>query len=187
MTLPAFTLSEAEAAIRSMLDRIDRAKVDRVDGIVLNGRAQTLRRTLGWTRVAPEELLRPQLERSRPRRRDRRLRTHPCSIREEEGRLMSKIADILDKAADLIEPEGVWSWFDLGGTGDLCAYLAIGEAVGDNDRERLLYCAAAAFAKQIGVTGREGIWEWNDAPERTQAEVVSALREAAAKARSEHA
>lgn len=48
--LPAYTLAEAEAAIRSMLDRIDRAEVDHVDSFRLAGFAGILGQMLAWAR-----------------------------------------------------------------------------------------------------------------------------------------
>lgn len=83
------------------------------------------------------------------------------------------IADILEKAADKLNEPGVW--------GDsLCADLAIVE---QGSGTRLLRKAEKFFAKHIGGKSMVDIWNWNDAPGRTQAEVVAKLREAAAKAR----
>lgn len=111
-----------------------------------------------------------------------------------------KIADVLDKAADLIEPKGRWAQgaYIRDGMGHLliraepnacfCVLGALAEASGirpykpwdghDADRAR------EPLAETIGITVHE-IPEWNDAPERTQAEVVAKLREAAAKAREQ--
>jgi hypothetical protein len=86
------------------------------------------------------------------------------------------VADVLDRAADRLEPEGAW--------GDHCASTAI-DSVSQGDW-RLGSQANNFFARYIGSgSDRFGVWSWNDAPERTQSEVVSALREAAAKARAE--
>lgn len=109
------------------------------------------------------------------------------------------VADILDKAADLIEPEGAWtqgasarnaSGFDIDGLDRFYS--------GDVDDTPVCWCTAGAiyeatsrwffddpaygfFSKYIG----DAVPSWNDAPERTQAEVVSKLREAAALAREQ--
>lgn len=102
------------------------------------------------------------------------------------------VADILDKAADLIEPEGAWTqgWF---------ARNAGGSDTGTNDEDAVCWCAFGAveracqskWSKLSTATNLLGglvggmISDWNDAPERTQAEVVSKLREAAALAREQ--
>lgn len=100
------------------------------------------------------------------------------------------VADVLDRAADLIEPEGAW-------TQGAPARTAGGRGTDSGDREAVCFCA-------IGAINRAGYWDWpltsacwkavedttvglakwNDAPERTQAEVVAALRAAAEKART---
>jgi hypothetical protein len=97
------------------------------------------------------------------------------------------IADILDKAADLIEPEGAWTqesfeddlqrrcWCIVGAIG--VAAFGRGcweEAEALVDRNQHLFGAYA-----------EALEEWNDAPERTQPEVVAKLRETATKAREQ--
>lgn len=101
------------------------------------------------------------------------------------------IADVLDAAANLIEPEGAWCqrqfalnakgqstglsefrgpavcWCPLGATSKVC----------DNDG---LVAKVDAFL--CGFIGTD-IDTWNDAPERTQSEVVETLRKAAQSAR----
>lgn len=92
------------------------------------------------------------------------------------------VADVLDRAADEIEARG-WhqgDWIE-DDTGCVCA-------------EGALYFAGASaklVAVSISPTGKlfrdhigESIVDWNDAPERTQAEVVAALRSAATAARA---
>lgn len=107
------------------------------------------------------------------------------------------IARVLDKAADLIEPEGAWTQRGY-------AKTLSGEECDTTDPEAVCFCMNGAIAAELGLSGgkaesfmkhnhlniydrlRGGEWSpirWNDAPERTQAEVVAALREAAAKAR----
>lgn len=107
------------------------------------------------------------------------------------------VAEVLEAAAKLIEPEGAWtqgadsrnrSGVDLNEADpdfdDLtpvcwCAAAAIQEAAG---HQMLIFSGASAVLSQ--VTGVEFTPEWNDAPERTQAEVVAKLREASASARA---
>lgn len=91
------------------------------------------------------------------------------------------VSEILNKAADLIEPQGAWvqgKWSTDGGK-CLCAEGAIAIAA-----ELSFFTAVEgspagrALAEFIG----DPIPVWNDAPDRTQAEVVAALRAAARKA-----
>lgn len=98
---------------------------------------------------------------------------------------MSKtVAEILDAAAALIEPEGMWGQGVSGGCrGQHCADTAIYRVandltLGERDDVRRF------FAKLIGGDTHWDTFRWNDAPERTQAEVVAKLREAAELARS---
>lgn len=89
---------------------------------------------------------------------------------------MSEVADILNRAADLIEPEGAWCQGSgtkvTGGQVALCALIAISRASGSGPS---MWTACGSFAEFCGGP----ISEWQDAPERTQAEVVAALRAAA--------
>jgi hypothetical protein len=101
------------------------------------------------------------------------------------------IADVLERAADLIEPEGAWTQHEwaLGANGEedpigpavcWCAWGAIYEASG---RDWTPVANQAVQAVQAHLDAE--IQQWNDAPGRTQAEVVASLREAAAKARQQ--
>lgn len=102
------------------------------------------------------------------------------------------IADVLDAAADLIEPEGAWTTETVASTAD-------GNSVLSDNPQAVCFCAMGAifrcggdpvgadkfFGGTICPGGGWGhIGPWNDAPERTQAEVVAKLREAAALARA---
>lgn len=97
-------------------------------------------------------------------------------------------ADILDQAADLIEPEGAWTqgWFARDRHGhkvptwspDAVCWCAIGAIL---RAANLPSVAGAARSHIFSLVGP--IPDFNDAPERTQAEVVAKLREAAALAR----
>lgn len=103
------------------------------------------------------------------------------------------IADILDAAATLIEPEGAWVQHDYalnsdGGIAEAasdavcyCVLGAISVAMGAGPTDEAGYEEQRFFRSITGST----IPEWNDAPERTQAEVVPKLREAAALAREQ--
>jgi hypothetical protein len=98
------------------------------------------------------------------------------------------VAEILNKAADLIEPEGRW-------TQDGYAKDVIGRDIYPDDPSAVCFCALGAIARAGGfdpdikpdhpavttLHAAVGEWVpvWNDQPERTQAEVVAALREAA--------
>ena len=96
------------------------------------------------------------------------------------------VADVLNAAADLIEPEGAW-------TRGVLARNASGNLVMPCNPEAICWCALGAirvaghfvqaatrsvcfFRRHIGV---ESIEDWNDATGRTQVEVVAALRAAA--------
>lgn len=108
---------------------------------------------------------------------------------------VENVADVLDAAADLLEKPGAWIKGDL-------ALDASGEAVDPSDSNASCWCvmgatervsdaswarrARNAFRAVIGGWNKS-IPEWNDAPGRTQAEVVAKLREAAALARQEQA
>lgn len=94
-------------------------------------------------------------------------------------------ADILEKAADLIEPPGKWGQGCLGGKrGEHCADTAIFKIARQLRSERRAE-VRIFFAKFVGGHNSFDTYRWNDAPERTQAEVVAKLREAAALAREQ--
>jgi hypothetical protein len=92
-------------------------------------------------------------------------------------------SEALAKAADLIEPEGAWRQGPSLRDGAQCAVNALAAAT----RQGQSWGAMIDFAYQaIGLdAGSMALSEWNDAPGRTQAEVVAALRQAAELARSE--
>jgi len=104
-----------------------------------------------------------------------------------------RVSDVLDRAADLLTPEGAWTQelfardicggplsagFDEGAV-CWCAIGAIEKVTGEEFLEELPVLAA----QQLESVLLTAIPPWNDAPERTQAEVVAKLREAAALAR----
>lgn len=104
------------------------------------------------------------------------------------------VADVLERAADLIEPEGAWTqgayakYADgretIVGRGEgLVCWCLIGALDAATDDVRHLW--KDAFQATQAVVGRP-LASWNDKPDRTQGEVVSKLREAATLARSHH-
>jgi hypothetical protein len=103
---------------------------------------------------------------------------------------MKTVAQTLREAADLIEPEGKWTQeafardvagnkLTFGISEDAACWCLLGAV------ERASNSAFAAFRitkfvrRAIGGDENDPDY-WNDAPERTQAEVVAKLREAAA-------
>jgi hypothetical protein len=120
----------------------------------------------------------------------------PCStVSAVPASVPNAIADKLDEARALIEEHG---WTQGGYLRDGC-YCALGAiaAVGDPDFDESAdpprfdeNPIADAFRQYLGVGGFTGLWEnsvvaWNDAAERTQAEVIEAFRKAAELARAE--
>lgn len=110
------------------------------------------------------------------------------------------VPEVLNAAADLLERPGAWTQGDY-------ARDDMGLGIGDyteEEREKggfepVCFCTIGAINHARGrdpdtalwgdlrrpiwdVLGETNIADWNDAPGRTQAEVVAALREAAAKA-----
>jgi hypothetical protein len=90
------------------------------------------------------------------------------------------VAEVLDAAADLIEPEGAWTQGEWGSDGCWCLDGALMAAKGSCQT----WPELEAVRNAIGPECETAIG-WNDAPERTQAEVVAKLREAAAKAKEQ--
>jgi hypothetical protein len=99
----------------------------------------------------------------------------------------ARTADILDLAADLIEPPGAW-------TQGAFARAADGASVVSTDPLAVCWCASGAISKVTGSISSEAVFvvrealrkhlpdfiaRWNDDPARTQPEVVAMLREAA--------
>ena len=99
---------------------------------------------------------------------------------------MSAVADVLNGAADLILEDGWCQGQYRNGAGGRCLTRALADAL-DLPlnglaiwRNNPLYLGAEAALRN--VTGRYLLTAWNDAPRRTQAEVVAALRAAAEQA-----
>lgn len=99
-------------------------------------------------------------------------------------------AAVLSEAADLLSRPGAWtqeSWFRTktgkathrpGNATCMCAEGALAIAARVHPSDVYKHPAACALARLIPSTFTD-IPDWNDAPGRTQAEVVAALREAA--------
>lgn len=99
------------------------------------------------------------------------------------------VSEVLEKAADLLEPEGAWTQKQL-------AKAADGKTCDPRSLAAVCWCMAGAIQRStpldanyepylsaVGATIRNIIPYWNDAPDRTQTEVVSALRQAASQAK----
>lgn len=108
------------------------------------------------------------------------------------------VAEVLDGAADLLTPEGAWTQGAQAKDADgfyvertdntavcWCTVGAVGR-VADLSDTRLRTISQALRAVST-VTGGKEVSRWNDAYDRTQAEVVGKLREAAALAREQQA
>jgi hypothetical protein len=102
---------------------------------------------------------------------------------------MSEIADILERAADRLSKPGAWTQGAFAGAGD-------GGGARADDSDAVCWCIMGAIeaegAHWNGAATRaverlvhDTAGSWNDAPERTQAEVVAKLREAATLARKQ--
>ncbi len=115
---------------------------------------------------------------------------------------VENVADVLDAAADLLAKPGAWtrgqyarddhgSPLQDGRNPAAVCWCAIGALEKVSDRlvgRKLVDPLQRIVANTSNKFGEYGhISEWNDAPERTQAEVVAKLREAAALARQEQA
>jgi hypothetical protein len=98
-------------------------------------------------------------------------------------------ADILNRAADLIEERGWFQYTKDGSSRSLCVNFAIIDAAAVVD-PLLAAPARRLFLQHLGLqpvvptdglepTDFEQVVEWNDDPVRTQAQVIAALRAAA--------
>jgi hypothetical protein len=96
------------------------------------------------------------------------------------------IADILERAANLIEPKGNWTRLTSARDAKNRSVLALSP-------DAICWCAVGAIIRATGFDRPEldlvfGMWKsvgevtvFNDAPGREQAEVVAMLREGAAR------
>ena len=105
------------------------------------------------------------------------------------------VAEVLERAADILNSKGAWAQgrYAVADTGKGCASLderavrwcaigAMGKASGEGVGGEFS-TQAREFANMVAFGG--SIANFNDAPERTQEEVVAKLREAAALAREQ--
>jgi hypothetical protein len=104
---------------------------------------------------------------------------------------VSDVANKLDEARALIERG--WTQGDYVVSGCFCASGAIGkitvgrydEGDGDEDEQDLEFRnTISALGKAVDCEFSYEIARWNDAPERTQAEVIDAFKRAAELARA---
>jgi hypothetical protein len=109
---------------------------------------------------------------------------------QEQEQKALKASEVLERAADLIEPAGAW----IQGNWARDAMQRVPETIDGTATCWCLYGATRQTARNSRwedltrfirpIVGGEPI-SWNDEPGRTQAEVVAALRKAAELARSE--
>lgn len=97
------------------------------------------------------------------------------------------IADMLDEARALIEKG--WCQTTYSDGDGFCPVGAINQVIhGNAENDETTAAWANAVLALEGAIGRDayiGLPNWNDAPERTQAEVIEAFRKAAELARAE--
>jgi hypothetical protein len=103
---------------------------------------------------------------------------------------MSDVADVLERAAALIEPEGAWTQGVLGrdANGRILMARDLGRAVCFCAQGAIIRVSDASLAWHAvqavqKIIRSEGLGYWNDRPGRTQKQVVAKLREAAKLAR----
>lgn len=104
--------------------------------------------------------------------------------------MTQSVSEVLDRAADLLESEGRWTQGAL-------ARTKMGHCIGPEEANSACWCALGAIM-HVGkglnlqpviiamrtITGGSAIGDWNDAPGRTQDEVVQALRSASQQAKA---
>lgn len=94
---------------------------------------------------------------------------------------MSAVADVLNGAADLIERDG-WVQGAYKQGSRRCARQALGDAANLSFPSAQWAAYHAAGDTLAEGLEEQSVWAWNDAPGRTQAEVVAALQIAAERA-----
>ena len=96
------------------------------------------------------------------------------------------IADILNRAADRLEQPNAWSQHVMATTASrqvvaardprACQWCSMGAISAETDDPNIRFCVDGALRAAINS---RSIAHWNDAPGRTQTEVVAAFRKAA--------
>jgi hypothetical protein len=103
---------------------------------------------------------------------------------------MTSVAEVLREARSLVDAPEKW-WQQGGGHNSddcTCADLAIQDVAVGSDNVALLWPAEDAFCRAIDLApGPKAIYVWNDAPERTHADVLAAFDKAIALAEAEEA
>jgi len=89
-------------------------------------------------------------------------------------------ADVLDKAADVIVERGWCQGQFRNSAGQVCALAAVHTAARTTPFTWVADEALGIIRKRVGMS----VAYWNDAPERTADEVITALRECAASLRA---
>lgn len=91
-----------------------------------------------------------------------------------------EVADVLERAAEKLSEPGVWGCKHCAATAIWAGY---GKFLGSSET----LPAQKVFANYLGIDAGDvpySIYRWNDASERTQQEVVDALKAAAALSRA---
>jgi hypothetical protein len=102
----------------------------------------------------------------------------------EEGYPMS-LKDLVTRAADRIEKYGhCKGWYNMGAEGPCCIMGALGIEAQQSEHRVSEVIPAVRWGAGLGVHVKQGSYaldliRWNDEDERTQAQVVEALRRAA--------
>ncbi len=91
----------------------------------------------------------------------------------------TNVARVLTCAKEVLSKPSVWWQQGTASRGTMCVSMAIGYVVVDSDRY-LSLAAHAVFAQAIGLKNTSMIPIWNDAKERTHADVMAAFDKAIA-------
>lgn len=119
----------------------------------------------------------------------------PDRPQSDEGTLtlaVPKASDIMEKAAEIVSRGWTQRIFTNSARSCFCVRGALSVAAGaqmltegHKPSERLLAKVISGVSPRSDVAAENSLVAWNDAPGRTQAEVVAKLREAAALARDQ--
>ena len=98
---------------------------------------------------------------------------------------INPIADLLNRAANLIETRGHTKYELVSRSGAMCFMGALNEAMGSRHIHKGFEDAALATCKLLGISKGDGfrdidvVINWNNAPERTGQEVIDVMRQTA--------